>query len=386
MWRRLCREGAKLLAGILAATAAVELFFALINATPLKWILPVPPVTLYGPDPDTGYRHRANVSGLWVAEHRALVTISNLGLRDRNRNLDHAGRARAVIVGDSYIEALQVDDAQTATAVAENILAGERPGTEVVNLGLAGARLAVEVARLQSEGSRLSADVALVTLYVDHLLSPEAMNDSEYTGYRRDASGQFRLSYGFRNSRGYRFRTSTPGRLYYWLLDHSQAARIINARKNSGLLAEWFIPAAEAPISGWNCDPTLLDEQLGLWRNATPPEANAVLDAFIRDLAEIRRTREIPIFIAAWSIEARCPSLELKRSALIEAMRSRIETAGLRFVDLDAKVLEKVGAGRVAMLHGFGAALGGGHLNVEGNRVYGEIFADIIRAALPEHR
>ena len=206
MWRRLCREGAKLLAGILAATAAVELFFALINATPLKWILPVPPVTLYGPDPDTGYRHRANVSGLWVAEHRALVTISNLGLRDRDRTLDHAGSARAVVVGDSYIEALQVDDAQTAAAVAEDILAGEHPGTEVVNLGLAGARLAVEVARLQSEGSRLTADAALVTLYVDHLLSPASMDDSEYTGYRRDGSGQLRLSYGFRNSRGYLIR------------------------------------------------------------------------------------------------------------------------------------------------------------------------------------
>jgi hypothetical protein len=386
MWRRLCREGAKLLAGLLAATAAVELFFALINATPLKWILPVPPVALYGPDPETGYRHRAKVSGLWVAEHRALVTISNLGLRDRNRTLEHAGRARAVVVGDSYVEALQVDDAQTAAVVAEDILAGEHPGTEVVNLGLAGARLAVEVARLQSEGSRLTADAALVTLFVDHLLSPAAMDDSEYTGYRRDGSGQFRLSYGFRNSRGYRFRNSMPGRLYYWLLDHSQAARIVNARKNSGLIAEWFIPAADAQISGWNCEPTMLDEQLALWRNATPPEADALLDAFIRDLAEIRRTREIPIVVAAWNIEARCPSLELKRSALIEAMRSRIEAPGLRFVDLDAKVLEKVGAGRIARLHGFGATLGGGHLNVEGNRVYGEIFADIIRAVLPEQR
>ena len=384
MWRRLCREGAKLLAGILAASIAVELLFALINATPLKWVLPVPPVALYGPDPDTGYRHRANVSGLWVAEHRALVTISNLGLRDRDRTLDHAGSARAVVVGDSYIEALQVDDAQTAAAVAEDILSAERPGTEVVNLGLAGARLAVEVARLRSEGSRLTADAALVTLYVDHLVSPAATDDSEYTGYRRDGSGQFRLSYGFRNSRGYRFRSSMPGHLYYWLLDHSQLARIINARKNSGLFAEWFIPGAEAPISSWNCHPTILDEQLALWRNASPPEANALLDAFIRDLAEIRQTREIPIVVAAWNIEARCPSLEHKRSALIETMRSRIEAAGLQFVDLDAKVLERVGASGVARLHGFGATLGNGHLNVEGNRVYGGIFADIIRAALPE--
>jgi hypothetical protein len=41
-----------------------------------------------------------------------------------------------------------------------------------------------------------------------------------------------------------------------------------------------------------------------------------------------------------------------------------------------------VGQEGVAPLYGFGANLGSGHLNAEGNRVYGEILADIIAAAL----
>src|ERR1700738_671466 len=212
MWRKIGLGAAKLLAGIVAATAAVDLLFVVISGTPLRWVLPVPPVALYGPDPDTGYRHRANVSGLWLTEHRSLVTTSNLGLRDRNRNLNHDG-ARAVVVGESFVEALQVDQSGTAVAVAEGILSRERPGTEVVNLGLAGARPAVDVARLQSEGRRLTPDLAVIMLSVETLLLPTAMDDSEFTGYRRDARGEFRLASGFRDTRGSRLRTSLARRV-----------------------------------------------------------------------------------------------------------------------------------------------------------------------------
>jgi hypothetical protein len=385
MWRKVGTEAAKSLAGIIAATAAVDLLFAVISATPLQWVLPVPPVALYGPDPDTGYRHRADVSGLWLTEHRSLIRTSNLGLRDRNRNAEHDGTPRAVIIGDSFIEALQVDGSETATAVAEEMLAREHTGTEVVNLGVAGARPAVEVARLQSEGIRLHADAAVVMLYVDNFLSLTTTDDSDFTGYGADADGEYRLSYGFRSSSGYRFRTSMAGRIYYWLLDHTQVARIINARKNSGFLAEWLEPGAgpaQRTQPGFSCGSALLDDQLALWRDGTPSQANALANAFIRDLAAIRQSRNIPIFVAAWDIEARCPSLADERTALIAAMRARIEGAGLQFVDLDQRIVEKVGPAGVAKLHGFGASFGSGHLNVEGNRVYGEIFADVLRPAL----
>jgi hypothetical protein len=66
-------------------------------------------------------------------------------------------------------------------------------------------------------------------------------------------------------------------------------------------------------------------------------------------------------------------------------MRVRIEAAGLQLIDLDARVLAKVGPSGVARLRGFGAGIGSGHLNVEGNRVYGEVFADIIRTTLAGH-
>jgi hypothetical protein len=224
----------------------------------------------------------------------------------------------------------------------------------------------------------------VVVLTIDQLLSPLTTDDSEFTGYRRAADGKFHLSYGFRSSRGYRFRTSLGGRVFYWLLDHSQVMRVMNDRKNVGLLAEWSQPPTQQTYdTAWHCPADALDRQIALWVDGKPAVGRALVDAFIRDLAAIERSNRMPITIATRGIEARCPALAAERAALIDAIRTRLETAGLRFIDLDARVLAKVGRDGVTPLYGFGAALGLGHLNVEGNRVFGEILADIIGAALP---
>jgi hypothetical protein len=98
-------------------------------------------------------------------------------------------------------------------------------------------------------------------------------------------------------------------------------------------------------------------------------------------LAAIGRSNRLPIIIATRGIEARCVVLAAKRAALIDAIRARLERPGLQFVDLDARVLAKVGYDGVAKLYGFGAS-GGGHLNITGNRIYGEILGEVIEAAL----
>jgi hypothetical protein len=381
MLRRIIRTIAAILAGLVLALLVTELFFRLIVATPLRWVLPEPQVALYGPDFATGYRHRANVSGMWLTEHRNLIRTSNLGLRDRDRALAHGAGPRAVILGNSIIEAVQVGEAQTSVAVAEKMLSSQRPGAEVVNLGLSGAKPAVQVARLQSQGLELMPDLAVVVVDVGDFTAPATIDDQEFTGYRADADGVFHLSYGFRDTSGYRFRTSRAGRVFYWLLDHSQVARIINGRKNVGLFAEFSPPPAEGGSTA--CATDSLDRYVALWIKGEPAATRAVFDAFIRDLAAIQRDNKLPIIVATRTIEAGCPGLADQRAALIGAIRAEIEGAGLQFVDLDARVVAAVGADHQAELYGFGANLGAGHLNAKGNRVYGEIFADVIGRALP---
>ncbi len=381
MLRKLSRAVAAILAGVVLAVLGTEAFFRIIDTTPLRWVLPLPQVALYGPDFATGYRHRADVSGMWLTEHRNFIRTSNLGLRERDRPLAHGAGPRAVIVGNSIVEAVQVRESQTSPAVAETILSQELPGAEVVNLGLSGAKPAVDVARLQSQGLALSPDIAIVVLDVEDFTVPATIDDREFTGYRPDANGVFHLSYGFRNSSGYRFRTSWAGGIFYWLLDRSEVVRIINARKNVGIFAE-LSPAAAAEGSTM-CSAASLDPYVALFMKGEPTEMRGVLDAFVRDLAAIQHDKKLPIIVATRAIEAGCPSLADKRSAIIDAIRTQIEGAGLQYLDLDGRVVAAVGPGHEAELYGFGAHLGLGHLNVAGNRVYGEIFADVIAHALP---
>jgi len=154
--RKFIRIGFLVLGGLVAGSVVAELLFRVVEATPLWRVLPVSEVSLYGPDPVTGYRHRAGARGIWRQENRSYIAISNLGLRDRDRAFERGSATRAIVVGDSVIEAAQVDLQDTAVAVAERELAKRRPGAEVINLGLAGATPAVDMARLQSLGFRSS--------------------------------------------------------------------------------------------------------------------------------------------------------------------------------------------------------------------------------------
>jgi hypothetical protein len=386
MVRKISRAVAAILVGLVLAAVGTEAFFRIVDATPLRWVLPLPQVAPFGPDFATGYRHRPDISGMWLTEHRNFIRTSNLGLRDRDRPLAHGAGPRTVIVGNSIIEALQVSESQTGPAVAEAILSHELPGAEVVNLGLSGARPAVYVARLQSQGLALSPNLAIVVLDVEDFFTSATIDDRAFTGYRSDANGAFHLSYAFRNSSGYRFRTSRAGRIFYWLLDHSEAVRIINARKNVGIFAE-LSPAAAAEEGGsTKCSAANLEPYAALFIKGEPADMRGVLDAFVRDLAAIQHDKRLPIIVATRAIEAGCPSLAGERSAIIDAFRARIEGAGLQYLDLDGRLAAAVGDDYAAELYGFGANAGFGHLNVAGNRVYGKIFADVIAHALPPQR
>ncbi len=63
---------------------------------------------------------------MWVTENRNFIRTSNLGLRDRDRALAHGAVRRAIIVGNSFVEAVQVE-ARDQSAVAEHIVARKRP-------------------------------------------------------------------------------------------------------------------------------------------------------------------------------------------------------------------------------------------------------------------
>ena len=377
---KLARPAFRFLLGLVTATIAAELALRLVSATPLWQVLPVPTIMFYGPNPDTGFSHRPNVSGVWTAEHRTNVRTSSLGLRDRERPLERGAAARAIVIGDSLIEAVQVEQQDTATAVAERILSAKQSGVEVVNLGLQGVTPAVQVARLKSIGLALRPDVAVLLVTLDWFLSDAIRDDSLTPGYKPTPDGRYELSYAFRDGRGYKFRTSQAGAFVYWLLDHSMVTRVVNARRNVGWLAEWPKPRPSELTLGPQdeCHAERMERQRALWIDGHPAEAAGILDAVIRDLSAISRDNRLPIILVMRNIGLGCDRIADKRKALTETIERRLVEAGLTFADFDALLFKQIGRRSVLQFHGFGKNLGSGHLNIEGNRLYGEILAEII--------
>lgn len=362
------------LSGLLLSALPVELGLRLIESSALWRLLPVAEVALYGPDPATGYALRPNVSGIWATENRSQVTINALGLRDAPMTRDKpAGTRRIGVVGDSITEALQVQLDETFTQRTERRF----ENLEMVNMGLSGATPAVTVERARSLGPELGLDALLVVMSWRDLGSPLPDDDSAFPGYRPDGQGGATISHRFRDTLGYRIRTSATGEWIYSALDTLRIARIVNSRRNVGMLHEWRM--GDTPAARDACAQSDTPRLTAL--TSQPPSfAQARLKAFVDDLASLG----IPVIVVLRELASSCAGDEVERSqaaaALLSVMASRLDAA----VDMDAELAAVLPAGvPLSDLKGFGTRIGHGHLNERGHAAYSEVLTDLMRRRWP---
>ena len=124
---------------------------------------------LWRPDAITGWalesgaQAEVNVCGgrgELLAHHS--VTTSSLGLRDRERPTERTpGRARVLVLGDSFTEAVQVDQAETFAARLEQTL-----HVEMIDAGVSGYSTDNELRTFRARGRRFHPDVVLLVLHV----------------------------------------------------------------------------------------------------------------------------------------------------------------------------------------------------------------------------
>lgn len=379
-----------LLAGLAAGSAIFDVYLRTVEATPLWRILPLAEASLYGPDRNAGYGHRKGARGIWITEARAPVAINALALRDTpSRTAAAPARvSRIAVAGDSIVEALQVPLEQTFVARAEAELQRSGRAVEVVNLGLAGARPAVIVERLRSAAGTLSLTGALVSVSASDLLIEAEDDDSEIAGYTRGPDGKAVITHGFRQGRGFSLRSSGAGEAIYWTIDHVKLALVLNNRRNAGFFAELDAPPPRPDLgqSKEACAEASLSDYEVLWEGRAKGFANARLDAFLGDLAGIAREARLRIVLALRGPSTECPSLAQRRMRLAEVAEKRIAAAGLGFLDHDLALDLIPGTHPRARLHGFGARIGGGHLNADGHVAYSAVLMDVIERLLLPRR
>jgi lysophospholipase L1-like esterase len=117
-------------------------------------------------DPLLGVRHIAGKSGWWTQEgheFRVPIQINAEGLRDVEHTYEKPpGVQRVLLLGDSFIEALQVPLAQS---LGRRLAKRLGPGIEVISAGVSGYGTASELLFLQKEGWRYDPDVVVLAFY-----------------------------------------------------------------------------------------------------------------------------------------------------------------------------------------------------------------------------
>lgn len=122
----------------------------------------------YIADNNTGSRLQPGFSGWFTKEGRAFATINQAGFRDREHSLVKPANAfRILVLGDSYVEALQIPQQQTFWSVLEQRLGSKFPErhVEVLAMGVSGWGTAQQFQALVHYGFAYQPDVVVLAFF-----------------------------------------------------------------------------------------------------------------------------------------------------------------------------------------------------------------------------
>jgi hypothetical protein len=153
------------LAKILLVVSSV--IFALILCEAGLRLLGIEYPHFYEFDPIVGARLRPGIRGYWLKEGGGYVSINSDGLRDREHAIRKpANTLRIAVLGDSYAEAMHVNQDKTFWAIMEKRLRGcphlHGRQVEVINFGQAGFGTAQELLALRYRVWKYSPDLVLL--------------------------------------------------------------------------------------------------------------------------------------------------------------------------------------------------------------------------------
>lgn len=189
----------------------------------------------YTPDATRGWALRPGVEGWYRKEGAAYVRINSEGLRDGEHSKQKpAGTVRVAVLGDSYAEALQVEQEEAFWSLMEERLRtcaafGERR-VEVVNFGVSGYGTAQELFTLRERVWDYSPDIVLlaVTTNNDLIDNSRALKGTDEMPYFVLREGRLVLDDSFRDNKSFRWRQSALSRAGRWLRDSLRFVQAIH--------------------------------------------------------------------------------------------------------------------------------------------------------------
>ncbi len=165
------------------------------------------------PDPRIGWRFTPGRDYWFQLENDHPITgvINAHGWRDREWTLEKpAGTLRVAVLGDSMVEAFQVEPERTFLALTERQWNGRRlPRIEVMNFGRSGCTQSEELLILEHDVDRFAPDVVVLVFTPQNDIQdvrPETSSSPLRPYYAPSADGTLTLDTSYTSTRGYRVR------------------------------------------------------------------------------------------------------------------------------------------------------------------------------------
>ncbi len=345
---------------------------------------------LYRADALTGYGLRPGARGRWRQEGGSEVRINRQGFHDRDWTpTPTPGTLRIAVLGDSFTEALQVEEEDSWVRRLPAALAATTPcpllrpfpgGAETLNFGVGGYGTGQSWLTWQRDARPLKPRLVLHAIYFENDLRDNLQGGSATaaapTFHWRD--GALVIDTGFRTRTDHRFRMSPFGQAASWMLAHSRLLQLLKEARDR------LRPAAgaECPPAGCSAFPLGSDGQRLYGPEAGDLEEGwPVLDAILRRWSAEARAAGSTLVVTSLTTppqlwpdraerdrQARRHGLDWQRP---EKRLARLLAArGIPYLPL-APTLQRQADGERLVAHGFAGQKPGpgyGHWNRDGHR------------------
>ena len=418
---KLLLVGAGLLVGLLVAEAALRV---------VGYSYPV----FYVPDEALGYALRPGMEGWYRKEGAAYVRINSDGMRDREHlKAKPPDTVRIAVLGDSYAEALQVDEREAFWSVLEKRLgacapfAGRR--VEVLNFGVSGYGTAQELITLRRKVWDYSPDIVLLAVTTNNDITDNSreLKKTDEIPYFVRRDGRLVLDESFHDARAFRLRNSVLSRAGSWIRDHlrviqlihqahgalkayiksprtpskpeaqptqaAQTAQAVRTRRDAGGAPD-AAPAADVPRATSAAQADELGVDNLIYRapsDAVWNEAWSVTEELLVEMRDEVQSKGAKFLVVTLSNGIQVYPDEGARTEFLRRtgatdlfypdlrIKSLGERAGFPVLNL-APALQAYADEHKVFLHGFGAERGNGHWNALGHAQAGELIAESLCA------
>lgn len=348
----------------------------------------------YEPDPYCGSRLRKGTSGVWTKEGHGNISINSLGFRGPEIHSKAADVFRIVVVGDSFIEALQVDQAETFCVQLQNMLNEKSRAVsrtyEVINCGVSGYGTAQELLLLQNYLIPLNPDAVLLAVFPENDVrnnSRALEGDLARPYFTLAESGDLVSDMSFRSSQLWTVCNTPYERIKAAIVNRSRILQVAQEAKRSSTVQPNPTSSVELNLIASVNDSRYVYRRSEIV-DPTEKAAWAVTERLIYAFAEECRSHRTNVFLfnVSSSIQAWPDPALRKRVALACSvedffeseywLRKVCEKIDVPFFPL-ASAMQEEAERRGAFLHGFhNSSEGAGHWNQRGNAVAARLVSE----------